>query len=54
MGIIKSGALQIGVANSALLSELSAFHKVSLLEQLQTKYSHLRIRDIKFKLRDLA
>lgn len=48
---VKNGVLQVGVANSALLSELASFHKFSLLERLQADHPQLRLRDIKFKLR---
>lgn len=48
---VKNGVLQVGVASSALLSELASFHKYSLLERLQADHSQLRLRDIKFKLR---
>jgi hypothetical protein len=48
---LKNGVLQIGVSNSALISELSAFLKPEFLEKFQTDYSHLKIKDIKFKLR---
>jgi len=49
--VIKNGVLQVGVASSALLGELAAFHKPSLLEKLHKDHSDLNIRDIKFKLR---
>ena len=48
---VKNGVLQVGVASSALLSELAAFHKASLLERLQSEQPLLKVRDIKFKLR---
>jgi predicted nucleic acid-binding Zn ribbon protein len=48
---IKNGVLQVGVGSSALLSELAAFHKPSLLERLQAEQPQLNVRDIKFKLR---
>jgi hypothetical protein len=52
---IKRGVLQIAVSNSPLLSELASFHKESLLSNLQQKHSHLKIRDLKFRLKgDLA
>lgn len=52
---VTAGVLHVGVAGSALLSELVSFHKHSLLERLQFAAPHLPIRDIKFKLRgDLA
>ena len=48
---VKQGVLQIGVASSALLSELAAFHKQSLLDKLQSDHPHLQVRDIRFRLR---
>ncbi|MFV0443814.1 MAG: DUF721 domain-containing protein [Planctomycetaceae bacterium] len=48
---VKNGVLQVGVGNSALLSELASFHKFSLLERLQADQPQLKVRDIKFKLR---
>ena len=47
---VKRGVLHVDVSNSALLSELVAFHRVDLLEQLQSEYPDLRIRDLKFRL----
>jgi len=48
---LKNGVLQIGVSNAAQLNELAAFRKQELLERLQAEHSHLRVRDLKFKLR---
>ena len=48
---LNRGILNVGVASGALLNELSSFHKQQCLEQLQQKFSHLKIRDIKFKLK---
>lgn len=48
---LKNGVLQIGVSNSALLSELASFRKQELLEQMKTDHAQLRLRDLKFKLR---
>lgn len=45
------GVLNIGVSNSAVLNELAGFHKQALLEQLQQQFSHLKIREIKFRLK---
>ena len=45
------GVLQIGVGSSALLNELVGFHKQTLLEQLQAQFAHLKIREIKFRLK---
>ena len=43
------GVLQVGVSNSAVLSELAGFHKEKLLRSLQEQFADLKIRDIKFK-----
>lgn len=52
---LRNGVLQIGVAHAALLSELNSYQKPELLENLKSQFPHLRIRDLKFKLRgDLA
>lgn len=52
---IQAGVLQVGVSNSALLSELASFHKYSLVDTLRSQHSHLNVKDIKFKLRgDIA
>jgi predicted nucleic acid-binding Zn ribbon protein len=47
---IKRGVLQVSVAQAPLLSELVAFHRLSLLAKLKDQHAHLRIRDIKFRL----
>ena len=47
---IKRGVLHVDVAHSALLSELTAFHRGALLKKLQELYPHLDVRDLKFKL----
>lgn len=47
---IKRGVLQVDVAHSALLSELTAFHRGTLLKKLQELSPHLDVRDLKFKL----
>ncbi len=46
---LSRGVLQIGVGNSAVLSELAGFHKQQLLQSLQERFADLKIRDIKFK-----
>ncbi|SFI15654.1 Protein of unknown function [Planctomicrobium piriforme] len=48
---LKNGVLQVGVSNSALLSELAAFRKMELLEILRKSPAGAKIRDLKFKLR---
>ena len=45
------GVLNVGVSNSGLLNELVGFHKQTLLEQLQQQFAHLKIQDIKFRLK---
>lgn len=45
------GVLNVAVNNSALLGELNGFHKQRLLNELQQKCGHLKIRDIKFRLK---
>jgi len=47
----RNGILQIGVANGALLNELAAFQKQEFLLKFKQDFPHLRVRDIKFKLR---
>ena len=45
------GVLNVGVNNSALLNELAGFHKQTLLSQLQQQFAHLKIQDLKFRLK---
>lgn len=45
------GILMVGVSNSAVLNELAGFHKQVLLEQIQQRFAHLKVRDIKFRLK---
>jgi len=47
---IKRGVLEVAVANSALLSELTSFHKGSLLKALQSQSPDLAVHDLKFRL----
>ncbi|MCH8828731.1 MAG: DUF721 domain-containing protein [Planctomycetes bacterium] len=47
---LKRGVLQIAVSNAPLLSELVAFHRIDLLEQIQANNPNLRIRNLKFVL----
>lgn len=52
---LNRGVLQVGVFNSALLGELTSFHRTTLLDALQQEHASLKIRDLKFRLRgDLA
>ncbi len=48
---IKRGVLQISVDNSPLLGELASFHKSTILQALQEKHPHLKLRDLKFALK---
>jgi predicted nucleic acid-binding Zn ribbon protein len=48
---VNRGALHVAVANAPLLSELASFHKASLLEALRERHGHLKIRDLKFRLK---
>ena len=48
---VHRGVLQIGVASSAMLNELVAFHQQRLLDGLRQRYPALKLRDIKFRLR---
>ena len=47
---IRRGVLHVSVGNSALLSELTGFHKQTLLEKLTELHADLKIKDLKFKL----
>lgn len=47
---IRRGVLHVAVDHAPLLSELAGFYRQSLLAKLQERHSHLKIRDIKFKL----
>ncbi|MCA9114590.1 MAG: DUF721 domain-containing protein [Planctomycetaceae bacterium] len=52
---LNRGVLQVGVFNSAMLGELTSFHRTELLDTLREKHAGLKIRDLKFRLRaDLA
>lgn len=46
---LRSGTVHIRVANAALRSELAAFRRPELLQQLQQLVPHLKIKDLKFK-----
>ena len=48
---ISRGVLQIGVSNTGLLSELASFHKQTLLESMQQRHPHLKIKELKFRLK---
>lgn len=47
---IRRGVLHVSVATAPLLSELAGFHRIALLEKLQTSHADLRVRDLKFRL----
>lgn len=49
---IKSGVLQVCVTNGVVLNELVGYLKHEILEKLRTNHASLRIRDIKFRLKD--
>jgi len=48
---LKNATLQVGVANAALLGELTAFHKQRLLDALRSDSEGRRIKGLKFQLR---
>lgn len=48
---VRRGVLHVDVSHAALLSELNAFHKPALLGELRARHAHLKIRDIKFRLK---
>ncbi|MEX1231807.1 MAG: DUF721 domain-containing protein [Planctomycetaceae bacterium] len=48
---IKNGVLHVGVSNSALLSELVAFHREELLQKINQQAPQLKIKEIKFKVK---
>jgi hypothetical protein len=48
------GQLVVEVENAPLLSELSGFHAAGLLSRLQTEFSELKIKGLKFRLKGLA
>jgi predicted nucleic acid-binding Zn ribbon protein len=48
---VHRGVLQIGVSSAAMMGELASFHKLRLIEQLQTHYPDLKLKGIKFRLR---
>jgi hypothetical protein len=48
---LRNGVLSVGVANAALLGELTSFHQHRLLEALRGDPDGRRIRKLKFQLR---
>jgi hypothetical protein len=47
---IRRGVLHVSVAHAPLLSELAGFYRQTLLEKLTELHSHLKVREVKFKL----
>ena len=47
--VVNRGTLSISVENAPLLSELASFKGPQLLQELQQKYPHLKIKNLKFK-----
>ena len=47
---LSRGVLQVLVGNGAMLSELTAFHKTSLLAALKKQLPEMKLKDLKFKL----
>lgn len=48
---LRNGVLQIGVSSAPLLSELTSFHRHSLLQALRDEAGDSGVRDLKFRLR---
>jgi predicted nucleic acid-binding Zn ribbon protein len=48
---LRNGVLQIGVSSAPLLSELTSFHRHSLLQALRDEAADSGVRDLKFRLR---
>jgi len=48
---LRNGVLQIGVSSAPLLSELTSFHRHSLVQALRVEAGDSGIRDLKFRLR---
>jgi predicted nucleic acid-binding Zn ribbon protein len=49
LGAIRRGVLEVLVANSVLLQELSAFHKRRLLEGLRGRLAGVTVTDLRFR-----
>ena len=49
---LKRGVLEIAVNSSGLLSQLASFHQAPLLKTLKTEHPDLKIKDLRFKLRN--
>ena len=48
---VKNGVLVVGVSSSALLAELTGFHRDALLAAMREALPHNRLRGLKFRLR---
>ena len=47
---VSRGTLTVSVENAPLLSELASFQGPELLQRLNQRYPHLKIKTLKFKL----
>jgi len=54
VGSFRHGVLEILVSNSSLLQELAAFRKDALLAELKRRLETYTIRDIRFRLDQIA
>ncbi len=54
VGALRRGALEILVANSVLLQELAGFHKQSLLKKLQEALGTHDVRELRFRIDEVA
>lgn len=48
---INRGTLQVSVNSAPLLGEVVSFHKPQLIKLIKDRYPHLKVRDIKFRLK---
>lgn len=48
---LKNGVFEVNISNSALLYQLNSYYKNEILQTLQTHHKHLKVRDIKFRLK---
>lgn len=51
---VTRGQMVVEVDNAPLLAELTGFHAGELLSRLQTEFSELKIKGLKFRLKGLA
>jgi len=49
VGLIRRGVLEVLVANSSMMQELT-FQKTSLLEKLKTQLPDVNLRDLRFRI----